>query len=354
MALNLGLQLTNAVLGLSTFIAGEVLSEEAKEEMAKLQEKQDALVKDIKEADELHDHTYYLVAVNGKRVKKAIDKLPNDIIEKVQGLLATDPQAQQALAVLGKIAGYGGATTVVGLGVLEIVKYWRQRKAEEPTRPPPEEENPFEGCMGDEEIHFQPSPEEPASLPKSSRLDKAMLGLNIAGVAFGAVAFGLALYQGISTLDKIEKAMAAIEKKQTQLTNFKEGMVKALDSMVKAAGFKEKNYEELRGTAKKWEEISENFDSYQKALYYAIKGYYNNKSQHEIKIKVDQISDPNKPFPKDAYLLAKTIADDITTLHVEKKMSDKDVVKFFATDNPKLGLRFVLDEFFIKTLFDPW
>ena len=73
------------------------------------------------------------------------------------------------------------------------------------------------------------------------------------------------------------------------------------------------------------------------------------KSLDDIKKMVEKYGDAGKQFPDDGYPLAKTLADYINYLFEQKK-TDKEIVSFFATDNPKIGLRFVFDEFFISSL----
>ncbi|KAJ7388807.1 hypothetical protein OS493_035591 [Desmophyllum pertusum] len=126
-------------------------------------------------------------------------------------------------------------------------------------------------------------------------------------------------------------------------------MEKALDPIVTAAGLEAKDYAGLTTMAATWKKISENFDSYETATYYAIRGYFMKKTYDEIKKMVDKESDAGKPFPEDGYPLAKTLADDIKH-EFDQKKTDTEIVAFFATDNPKKGLRFVFNEYFISTL----
>lgn len=103
-----------------------------------------------------------------------------------------------------------------------------------------------------------------------------------------------------------------------------------------------------------WRKISEYFDSYKTEMYYATGGYYNDRPFDKIQKTVEEESDASRPFPEYGYPLAKTVADDIKYLHNDKNKSVKEIIRFFATEIPKKGERFVLDEFFLKQLFHPF
>ncbi|KAJ7339668.1 hypothetical protein OS493_006076 [Desmophyllum pertusum] len=232
-------------------------------------------------------------------------------------------------------------------GLLQIVRYFRNRKAQG-AEPPEVEPDPFDYVPLDD-VEPPVLPEVESSFSETPKLDNAIKGLNIAGVVFGVAGLAATIGLGVWTLEKLDKAISDVEKKQTQVTTFQTAMQKALDQIVTAAGLPAKDYAGLTTMAATWEKISENFDSYEKATYYAIRGYFMKQSLDDIKTMVNKESDPGKPFPDDGYPLAKTLADDIN-YQFEQKKTDQEIVAFFATDNPTIGLRFVFDEFFISSL----
>ena len=129
-------------------------------------------------------------------------------------------------------------------------------------------------------------PEEESSFSKTPKLDKATNGLNIAGIVFEVAGLVTTIGLGVWTLDKLNKAIDDVEKKQTQVTKFQTAMEKVLDEIVTAAGLPAKSYDDLTKMAATWKKISENFDSYEKALYYAIRGYFLKEPLDDIKMMV--------------------------------------------------------------------
>ena len=347
----IGLALSNVALGLGNIGAGIGFTVAEQNKMDELNEKADKLRNDVKTAGDMYDHIYYLVAVNLKRVKKALDNLPSDFLDKVTKEITDDTKASDveiAIKTVAQVLGYVEDVAGLGSGVLQIVRYFRNKKAQggEPAEP---SEDPFGEdvpLMGDE-----PSvePETESSFSRTPKLDKAINGLNIAGIVFGVAGLATTIGLGVWTLDELNKAISDVESKQTQVTKFQTAMEKVLDEIVKAAGLPAKSYSDLTKMAATWRKISENFDSYQKELYYGIRGYFMKKSLDEVKEMVKKKSDHGKPFPDDGYPLAKTLADDIKYMFGKKK-TDQEIVSFFATDNPKIGLRFLFDEFFISSL----
>ena len=344
------LGLTNVVLGLGNIGAGIGFGVAEQNKMDELTSKSNKLKDAATTAGNLYDHVYYLVAVNLDRGKKALDKLPSDMLEKVEKQITSDlsdSKAEEAIKTMAKVLGYTGAGVGVLASLAQVAVYFRNRKAkgEEPTEPP---EEPFENVPLDGEAP-PVVPEGESSLPQTPKLNKLLNGLNIAGIVFGVAGLATTIGLGVWTLDKLDKAISDVEKKQTQVDAFQKALTDALDAVVKAAGLQEKDYNSLTTMAATWKKISEGFDSYEKSMYYAIRGYFMKKSYDEIKAMVDKESDEGKPFPEDGYPLAKTLADDIN-YEFEQKKTDKEVVAYFATEDPKIGLRFVFDEFFISSL----
>ena len=128
-----------------------------------------------------------------------------------------------------------------------------------------------------------------------------------------------------------------------------------LNSVVTAAGLSPRDYEGTQRVAETWRTISQEFDYYEKLLYRAIRGYQRYASQSgaallaSVKTYVQRRQEGQKPFPDDAYPLAKLLRDSIRTQILRvPTVSDGDIVTHFATENPQEGMRFVLSEFFIS------
>lgn len=348
---SIALPLANVILGLGNIGAGVGFGVAEQKKMDELTTKSNKLKIDVQTAGNLYDHIYYLVAVNLERVKKALDKFPSDLLDKLEKQITSgipETKAQEAVETVGKVMGYLGDGAGLSGGLLQIARYLRTRKAEGREPPDPTEEEPFGNVPLDGEEPLVPAETESSFLltPKFAAVIK---GLNIAGTVFGVAGLATTIELGVWTLEKLNKAISDVEKKQKQMTAFQSAMQKALDPIVEAAGLPAKSYGDLITMAATWKKISENFDSYEKALYYGIRGFFMKKSIDDIKKMVDKESDAGMPFPDDGYPLAKTLADDIKYLFAQKK-TDKEIVTFFATKNPNRGLRFLFDEFFISSL----
>ena len=128
-----------------------------------------------------------------------------------------------------------------------------------------------------------------------------------------------------------------------------------LNEVVTAAGLSPRDYEGTQRVAETWRTISQEFDHYEKLLYKAIRAYQRFASQSgaellkSVKTRVQKKQDPQKPFPDEAYPLAKLLRDSIREQILRRPtVSDGDIVTHFATENPQEGMRFVLSEFFIS------
>lgn len=93
-------------------------------------------------------------------------------------------------------------------------------------------------------------------------------------------------------------------------------MQKVLDFIVEVVGFLVKSYGDLIIMVVMWKKIFENFDSYEKVLYYGICGFFMKKLIDDIKKMVDKESDVGMLFLDDGYLLVKILVDDIKYLFV--------------------------------------
>ena len=347
----LAFPLANALIGLGNIGAGIGFDVSERKKMDELNTKSNKLKDDVTTASNLYDQVYYVVAVNLDRVTKALDKLPSDMLEKIEEQISSDlseSSAEEAIQTVASVIGYGKHAVKALTNLVKVVVYLREAKSkgEEPPTEPAEE--PFENVPLDNEVP-PVVPESESSLPQTPKLDKLMTGLNIAGIVFGVAGLATTIGLGVWTLDKLDKAISDVEKKQTQVDAFQKALTDALNVVMKAARLQGKDYDTLNAMAATWKKISEGVDSYEKSMYYAIRGYFMKKLEEEIKAMVDKESDAGKPFPEDGYPLAKTLADDINN-KFEQKKTDKEVVAYFATENPKIGLRFVFDEFFISSL----
>ena len=347
----IGFTLANIAVGLGSIGAGIGFTVAEQNKMDDLKNKGNKLSADVNVAGDMYDHIYYLVAVNLSRAKKSFDKLPSDFLDKVTKEITDDTtpsDAEKAIQTVATIMGYTGSAAGLGAGILQVVRYFRSKRAQGEEPPPdPELVDPFEYVPLDGETP-PIVPETETSFTTTPKLDKTIKGLNIAALVFGLGGLGATIGLGIWTLDKLDTAIEDVEKKQEQVTAFQAAMESALDPIVTAAGLSAKDYNGLKSMTTTWKQISENYDSYEKALYYGIRGYFMKKSLDEVKKMVEEQSD-GKPFPDDAYPLAKTLADDIKYQFGQKK-TDKEIVSFYATDNPNIGLRFVFNEFFISSL----
>ena len=347
----LGIALGRVLLGFGNIAAGVGFSVAEKDKMNELNSKAKKLKDDVTTASKLYVDVYYLVAVNLDRVKKALDKLPSDFLDKVDEQIAkdtSDSKAEEAVKTLAKMLGYARNTARVGSGLLQIVRYCRNSKAEgdEPTSEPVTD--PFEAVpLGGEDVPVVSEAE--SSFSSTPKLDSVITGLNIAGIVFGIAGLATTIGLGVWTLESLNKAIDDVDNKQKQVTQFQTAMHTALDQIVTDAGLPANSYSELKTMAATWENISANFNSYQKALDYAVQGYSLDKPLDEIKAKVNAESDAGTSFPNDGYPVAKTLADDISYMFKQGK-TDKEIVSYFANDNPKIGLRFVFAEFFISQL----
>ena len=348
---SVGIALTNVVLQFGSIGAGAGFSVAEQNKIDELQDKSDKLKDAVRTSSNLYDHVYYEVAVSLSRAKKSLEKLPSDLLKTLQEQITSDisvGDAERAMNTLAKVLGYtGGGIGLLG-GLLTLVRWLRNRKAskgepEPETQPDPFEDVPLEGG------EVPAVPEAESSFPKSPRLTKVINGINVAGVVFGVAGLATTIGLGVWTLDKLNKAISDVERKQRQVDAFEKAMKRALDPIVESAGLPEKSYGELVTMAHTWRKLSENFDSYEKAMYYAIRGAFMNLPRPKIKEMVIKESDKGKPFPEDGYALTKILAADIKEQFHDNK-TDREVVAFFATMNPKVGLRFVFDEFFISSL----
>lgn len=357
MASGIAVPLANVLLGLSSIGASIGFTIRENELMDELKRKTEKLQKDISEAGDLYDNVYYAVAVNLERLRRAFDSLPSDFIEKAQEDVDPQLKSQNSITVVGLVLGHGarafgtfaGTNRFMG-GLVELVKYLRNK-------PPGISQGRETNIWGDVRMRNLAEPEElepflePTTVSRTPKFDKIMKGVNIARLVFGVAGLSAIVGIGIWTVDRLEEAIADVDDKQQQVSAFQKAMEMVLDELVREAALPAKNgYDELKKPAEAWKELCQLLESYKTRMYYAIQGYFMYKSLDGVKEIVEKHTDPSdKPFPVQCYNLAKTLADDIR-LQFDKNKTDKEIVNFFATENPVLSLKVVLSEFFIGTL----
>ncbi|CAB4024570.1 Hypothetical predicted protein [Paramuricea clavata] len=352
---SIALPLTNILLGVSSIGAGIGFSVAEQQKRDDLNAKVKTLKDAVNDTGNLYDHVYYLTTVNLQRLEKSVNMLPSNFLEMVKDDIsnAMNPSEfvkdfESAAQVMGWIGAGAGTLS----GVIKLIIKVRARKAAKKSSPAEEEAIELDAAgfgrvpLNKETVRVPKN--KTTTLPKG-RLSKMSLGLDIGGIVFGAAAFLATIGLGTWSIVELNKALAEVENKQTQVDLYKKSMTKMLDIIVKAAGLPEKKYDGLVKMSKMWKQISGNFDGYQKSLYYAIRGYSMKKPYDQVKKMVDKESDEGLPFPKDGYVLAELLAKGIKAMFDEKK-TDQEVINYFATENPEIGLRFVFDEFFISTL----
>ena len=122
-----GLALTNVILGLGNVGAGIGFGVAEQKKMDELSTKSQTLKDAVNTAGNMYDHIYYLVAVNLDRVKKALDKLPSDMLDKLQKEITS--LKPRNIKTAAKVLGNVGYATGLGAGILQIVRYFRNKKA---------------------------------------------------------------------------------------------------------------------------------------------------------------------------------------------------------------------------------
>jgi len=356
MAGEIAIELANILLGLGNIGTGIGFTAAEKKKMEDLDTKAKKLEADATTAGTLYDDVFYVVTVNLNRVKKSLDKLPTDMLDNIEVDVSSDLQessTEEAIQTVATVLGYSEQSVKVLSDLIKVVGFLRFKKGKDGYIPL-EEEDEFEmvpvGADGDKP---PPVKVETSSLPTSAKLNKLLTGLSIAGLVFGVAGLATTVGLGVWTLEKLDKAISDVNTKQAQVDAFQTAMKKSLDEVVTAAGLSDSSYPDYSGLvtlASTWKTMAEDFESYQKAMYYAIKNYYDGKTDDEVKTIVEANSDEDTTFPDDGYSLAKTLAEAISTQLQSK--TDKEVVDYFANDYPDENQRFVLDEYFVSSLSD--
>lgn len=168
-----------------------------------------------------------------------------------------------------------------------------------------------------------------------------------AGAVLAVAGFGLTLYNGITALNKLNDAIDKVNSRRHEAEDAVKKMKNSLDDLLKRLGIKVGSYESLRDISNDWEKLAENFDRYSTAFYNAVTGFAAGKSESQVK---DVLKARGSPTLKDDVLaLAKIIEQSILQMMRDGK-TDEQIINFYAKENPKEGLRFLMDPYFVSTL----
>lgn len=307
--------------------------------MDELKKKAEKLHKDVLAVSDLYDNVYYVIAVNLDRLRKAIDSLPNEVLEMIQGDADPELSSTNSLAVLGVVLGLGGKTfgALAGAnrfmgGLQGLVRYWRSRPSDASTR---ESEHPLA---------------EPTTLSKTPNFERLVNGLNGAQLVFGLAGLSAIIAIGVWTETKLERAIDEVHRKHEDVLAFQKSMEEVLSEIVTDAGLPTTAYKELKTEAEMWKNLSQRLESYESRMCYAIQGYLMLKSLDDVRKFVEEHTDAeDDPFPDKCFNLAKSLANEFR-VQFDKGKTDKEIANFFATENQEKELRCVFNGFFIGSL----
>lgn len=168
-----------------------------------------------------------------------------------------------------------------------------------------------------------------------------------AGAVLAVAGFGLSLYNGITALNKLNDAIDKVNSKRHQADDAVKKMKNSLDDLLKRLGLKVGSYESLGDISNDWNKLAENFDRCSTAFYFAMNGFAAHKSEAQVK---DFLKGRGCLTLKDDVLaLAKIIEQSILQMMKDGK-TDEQVINFYAKENPKEGLRFLMDPYFVSSL----
>lgn len=167
-----------------------------------------------------------------------------------------------------------------------------------------------------------------------------------AGAVFAVAGFGLTLYNGITELNKLNDAIHKVHAKKSEAKNVEKKMKNSLDDLMKRLGV-QVDYKSLKDISNDWAKLAENFDKYSTAFYTAITGFAKGKSESQVKAYLESRGSPS--LKDDVLSLAKIIEESILQMMKDGK-TDEQIINFYAKENPKEGLRFVMDAYFVSTL----
>lgn len=168
-----------------------------------------------------------------------------------------------------------------------------------------------------------------------------------AGAALAVAGFGLTLYTGITALNKLNDAIHKVNGKRQQADDAMTKMKKSLDGLLSALGMRVGSYKTLRDISNDWATLAANFDKYATAFYYAMTGFAMKKTQAQVNAFLKARHCPT--LKDDVLVLANLIQENILKM-MKNGNTDEQIINFYAKNNPKEGLRFVMDPYFVSTL----
>lgn len=284
------------------------------EEEQKQRELKDALSraqKAINDANNFYDNIYKIIKTRLDHLKQSMRKLPPDVVDKLNqelnlNLGNPDKVMHDVGLALGITQGVAGIVGLVSGGLTSA---------------------------------------------GMAAVDGIIAGIGEIAVAVGSVlavvGFGLTLYNGIKALNKLNHAIDKVNNKRQQAEDVMAKMKKSLDGLLSSLKLQVGSYESLKEISNDWATLAENFDKSSTAFYYAIIGFAMGKNQAQVGEFV--ISKGSLGLKDDVLALAKLIEENILDMMREGK-NDEQIINFYAKENPKEGLRFVMDPFFVSTL----
>ena len=168
-----------------------------------------------------------------------------------------------------------------------------------------------------------------------------------AGAVLAVVGFGLTLYSGIKALNKLNDAIDKVNARRRKAEAAEAKMKNALDGILRALHLQVGRYESLKKISDDWSKLAKNFDTYSTAFDYAITGFAMGKNEAQVKAFVTEKGSPT--LNDDILVLAKLIEENILDM-MRKGKKDEEIIEYYAKENPKEGLRFVMNEYFVSTL----
>lgn len=219
------LPLINVLAGLGGIAAGVGFGVAEKKKMKKLTEDSKELSIATTAAGDFYNHTYYLVAVNLQRVTKAVTKLPDDFLQKVQDDISnilSGGDGQKALAILGQIMGYGGAAVGTLSGIIKIVrKVQANRRANNEPDPTNagDAESPWRG-----QPESEGTPPTPETIPVTPKINRLLTGLDVAGAVLSVGGLLATIGLGVWTIIELNNAIDEVKTKQTDVDKLTKGM----------------------------------------------------------------------------------------------------------------------------------
>ena len=308
----MGIGIAIAAIAVTATVASDIgfsVEEEKKQEQLKSAMSQAQTA--INNANEFYKNVYKVVKTRLEHLKQSMRKLPPDVVAKLNkklklNLSNPDKVMQDVNLIFGITQGVVGLVGLVagGLTSAGLVA--------------------VDGIVADV---------------------AAVAGA--AGAALAVVGFGLTLYSGITQLNKLNDAIDKVNRRRQKAEDAIQKMKSSLDGLLKALGMSVGSYQTLRKISDDWEQLADNFDKYSTAFYDAMTGFAMGKTPTEVINFLKQRG--TVPLQDDVLAFAVLIEQNILQMMKEGK-SDEQIINFYAKENPKEGLRFVMDPYFVSTL----